>query len=212
MRLDLGRLIMAPLCAYVVLHNGFIIYYQSQVPLHAPQVLSEINDVLVTGFYILMLSAYLSRPSAQRTSRSVTTNAIAVIATFLSIPLLVAGAGVRSGLVPVLVGTIVAIAGMAFSLYSVHTLGRSFSIIPQSRAIVVNGPYKYLRHPLYAGEIVAMTGFVIAHLSVATLALLVLLVVLQAYRAIEEEKILASTLPAYQEYMSITHRLVPRLF
>jgi len=41
-------------------------------------------------------------------------------------------------------------------------LGRSFSISPEARRLMVTGPYRLVRHhPLYATEMIRMVGFVI---------------------------------------------------
>jgi hypothetical protein len=40
-------------------------------------------------------------------------------------------------------------------------LGRSFSILPEARRLVVTGPYRFVRHPLYATETICMLGLVI---------------------------------------------------
>jgi protein-S-isoprenylcysteine O-methyltransferase Ste14 len=40
----------------------------------------------------------------------------------------------------------------------VLSLGRSISILPQARQLVTSGPYAFVRHPLYLGEMTAMLG------------------------------------------------------
>jgi protein-S-isoprenylcysteine O-methyltransferase Ste14 len=210
-RLDIGRIIMVPLCAYVVLNNLFSIYrgLRLTLPSDAIGLLSSINAVLVTSFYALVVTQYVLRPAARRTSRSFTTNAIAVIASLLPLALVASAGNVRTGVVLAVSGAVIGIAGLVFSVYSLRILGRSFSVIPQARVMVMNGPYKYLRHPLYTAEIVTMAGFVLAHPSVRAAVILVAFVLLQLYRAVCEETILVNTFPAYKDYVSTTHRFIP---
>ena len=35
-------------------------------------------------------------------------------------------------------------------------LRKSFSIIPEARRVVSGGPYRFIRHPLYAAEIIVV--------------------------------------------------------
>ena len=44
-------------------------------------------------------------------------------------------------------------------------LGRSYSITASARKLVTSGPDSILRHPLYACEILLMTGLMIVNLS-----------------------------------------------
>jgi protein-S-isoprenylcysteine O-methyltransferase Ste14 len=159
-----------------------------------------------------MAAVYLWRTSAHRTSNSLSVNAIAVAASFLTVPLLVLNANVKSGMLLMLIGAIVGTAGLGFSIFSIYSLGKSFSIIPQAREFVHQGPYQYIRHPLYLGEIVSAAGFVLAHLSLTMLSILAMLFVMQAFRAVVEEKILAGTFPEYKTYMAKTWRFVPRVY
>ncbi|MDQ6741518.1 MAG: hypothetical protein M3Z97_01220, partial [Candidatus Dormibacteraeota bacterium] len=49
-------------------------------------------------------------------------------------------------------------AGMAYSIWALLYLRRSFSILPEARRLVTHGPYALSRHPLYLGEAVAALG------------------------------------------------------
>jgi protein-S-isoprenylcysteine O-methyltransferase Ste14 len=68
-----------------------------------------------------------------------------------------------------------------------------------------------VRHPLYTGELVTVLGIVVRDLRPTAVALWVVLVALQAYRAGAEERLLASAVPGYPEYQAHTRRFVPHL-
>ncbi len=79
-------------------------------------------------------------------------------------------------------------------------LGKSFSIVPEARALLTGGPYSLARHPLYVMEIVAIVGvslqFQQPWSTLFSLAVIVMLVV----RTHFEEQILTEAFPEYVEY------------
>ena len=48
--------------------------------------------------------------------------------------------------------SVLILAGSFFSVVVIHRLGRSFSMMAEARALVTDGPYKVIRHPLYLVE------------------------------------------------------------
>ena len=103
-------------------------------------------------------------------------------------------------------------AGMSFSLFSVFWLGRSFSIMPESRKLVTSGPYTIVRHPLYLGEQVALVGVALQCTTAFAAALFVLQICCQLYRMSYEEKILTKAFPEYEAYSEETARILPWLY
>lgn len=102
--------------------------------------------------------------------------------------------------------------GMGFAAFSLFYLGRSISIMPESRKLVTGGPYSLVRHPLYVGEQLAVVGIALQCRSVWVLAILTLQFGCQLYRMIYEEEILADTFPEYKDYADQTARLIPWLY
>lgn len=98
------------------------------------------------------------------------------------------------------------------AVYALACLGRSISIIPQARRLVRTGPYRFIRHPLYAGELIGVFGVVLAGMSIAALPVYLLLVLMQAYRAKQEERLLGEVFPEYREYSQVTARFVPGIY
>jgi protein-S-isoprenylcysteine O-methyltransferase Ste14 len=93
-----------------------------------------------------------------------------------------------------------------------HSLGTNLSILAQARGVADRGPYRWVRHPLYAGEIAASLGIAIAVGSVAAAGLWLTLCALQAYRALREEQVLLRALPGYRAYRARTAALLPGIF
>lgn len=72
-------------------------------------------------------------------------------------------AGTMSGpsWIPRVAGALIAGCGIAVREWSVRTLGSSFTQIvttAHDRALVAWGPYRYVRHPGYAGSLATLTG------------------------------------------------------
>jgi protein-S-isoprenylcysteine O-methyltransferase Ste14 len=104
------------------------------------------------------------------------------------------------------------LAGTVFTLAALGTLGKSFSIIPQARKLVVRGPYRLVRHPAYLGEMTGVLGLALAGVSIPKILVFFLLACCQIYRAFQEEKVLTEAFPEYADYASKTSRFLPGLF
>ncbi|MFH1153114.1 MAG: isoprenylcysteine carboxylmethyltransferase family protein [Pseudomonadota bacterium] len=102
------------------------------------------------------------------------------------------------------------ILGTAVNLVSLVTLRRSFSIMPEARGLVTRGIFRHIRHPIYLGHMILMTGVVLIRLHSYTLALFVLFCAGQCFRARMEEAKLMSALDGYGDYQARTGMFFPR--
>lgn len=99
--------------------------------------------------------------------------------------------------------------GALFTIISFFYLGSNFSIRPSARGVSSLGTYKIVRHPCYLGESLMTLACVIASNNYYALLIFVLLLAFQAWRILEEEKILQS-LPEYIRFCEkIKWRLIP---
>jgi len=107
--------------------------------------------------------------------------------------------------------------GLTLRWYSIFYLGRFFTVtvaIHSRHEIVDTGPFKLIRHPTYAGALLAFLGLALC-LGNWLSVLLVMLPIVWAFgrRMKVEETALASALGTpYTSYMRRTKRLVPWIY
>jgi len=133
------------------------------------------------------------------------------------IPILVGYA--RLGVLPSYLfypGLVIMIVGFASYCWGVLALGRFGSgfvrVIPDHK-VIRNGPFRFVRHPVYASEILSFIGLGLALQS--WVALLIILVAASVYygnRIRFEERFLASELgDEYFQYMKSVKRIIPHV-
>jgi protein-S-isoprenylcysteine O-methyltransferase Ste14 len=112
-------------------------------------------------------------------------------------------------------GLVLMVAGMALRWYPIHLLGASFTCEVSTRPgqlVVESGPYRWVRHPSYAGGLLTVVGVLVCCVNWASLAALIVTVAGYAYRIKVEEEALANDLGVpYRDYMRRTKRLIPFL-
>ncbi len=128
--------------------------------------------------------------------------AIALAGTFSVSFLKDAGQLQDAQLAPTLVQA-VGVLGWALAL---STLGRSFGVVPADRGLVRSGPYRVVRHPIYAFETMFFFGYLAAVPTLRTFIIIPIWMVLQVVRIIREERII----DGYQAYQSkVRWRIIP---
>jgi protein-S-isoprenylcysteine O-methyltransferase Ste14 len=94
----------------------------------------------------------------------------------------------------------------AFGRRSFHAAGS-----PTEGGVVTTGPYRYIRHPIYAAVLYFIWAGVLCHLSAETLAPGAVAVIGVALRVFVEERLVVERYPEYREYAARTKRLIPYL-
>ena len=84
-------------------------------------------------------------------------------------------------------------------VWSYAALGRNLGVIPSIKALSLHGPYRLLRHPIYASHILLAATLLVARTTPANALALTLLVTGILLRVAEEEKLLM-TETAYRAY------------
>lgn len=125
------------------------------------------------------------------------------------------GAVFRLGILN-LVGACLLLAGLALRLAARRALARHFSYALRTldnHRLITHGPYQYVRHPAYTGDLLFQFGVTLLFSSLYGLAIMVLLVPCFIYRAtVEENMLIAKFGDEYREYMRNTRRFIPGLY
>ena len=115
-------------------------------------------------------------------------------------------------LVPETVAAGLQVTGVVIQICAKLTLRRSFGLLPANRGVVVRGPYRVLRHPIYFGYLIRDMGFLLRNFGIQNVVVLAVHVGVQACRIIREERVLSKD-RTYREYMSrVRYRLIVGLF
>ncbi len=103
-------------------------------------------------------------------------------------------------------------AGIAGQLWSKAALFRNFGVAPAVRGVSTKGPYRVVRHPIYAAYFIGQAGFLFVYPTLWNLTIVALFAVAQLLRVYAEERMLMQE-PAYRDYAArVRWRLIPFVY
>ena len=174
-------------------------------------VLLAVYQVLLVAFYLLTVVLLLSRSPAKAKSQGLLPRVAAYAGSFA--PFLLAFFDPSpAATTMIVIAVLIQAGGLAFTVHALATLSRSFGVVPQVRTLVRTGPFRYIRHPLYVGELVSLAGAVLVGPTWLRWAVFLLTAGLQVVRAGFEERLLAEHLPEYAAYAAGTKRFIPKVY
>src|SRR3989440_10557286 len=170
------------------------------------------QQLLALAYFTMLVVLYAVRLPQRGTDHRLTVIFIAFSGTFAAISAsFLPGGTRREGLV--LVADLLATAGLAYSVWGLAYLRRSFSIIPEARRLVTGGPYRLSRHPVYLGEIATAIGVNPSTAGWLSAIAIVYFILCELLRIRWEERLLAVTFPnEYPEYERSVPRYLPNPF
>ena len=115
------------------------------------------------------------------------------------------------------VGSIVMWAGLFIRVWAVSRIGLAFTTVVmahENQKVVTNGPYRFIRHPAYAGSMLIFIGFGISMGNIIGLALIIAVIFFGYFQRIKvEEHVMLSTIgDEYRKYMEKTKRIIPLIY
>lgn len=191
---------------------------QFAVRLHRHLSLTRIvGNSLYLVFIALFVALTLLRPPARAIDRRLLPWLATTVGTFGLVvsPLFLTWSGPRLFALGKLGGGVEALLAMVSivgALVSLTALGTAFSLIPQARHLVVRGPYRIVRHPMYFFEGLAMLGAMLSAGTVAAIAITALVLAAQVVRIQFEENLLRSVFPDYDEQFAGVAHVLPGLY
>ncbi len=130
----------------------------------------------------------------------------------VTLPLLFTRPAQPGVLVPAAVTTGLMLLGLLMQISAKLALWRSFGVVPANHGVKTRGPYRLLRHPMYAGYTLTHIGFLIGFPSPANTLLYASVLALNVGRILREEAILSRD-PGYRAYTErVRYRLLPGVF
>ena len=117
-----------------------------------------------------------------------------------------------AALLPWHVAEAIMISGFVLQLSAKLTLRRSFGVVAANRGVKASGPYRLVRHPMYAGYALTHVGFLLAGPNLWNLVIYGTTLTIAVRRIIAEERVLRQD-PAYQALTArVRYRLLPFVF
>src|SRR5450756_959170 len=167
-----------------------------------------LQQLLALAYFTMLVVLYSTRLPKCGTDPRAAVIFIAFTGTFSAIaaPFLPGGSR-HEGLV--LAADLLGTAGLAYSVWGLAYLRRSFSIIPEARRLVTGGPYSLSRHPVYLGEVVSAIGINLATAGLPGALAVVYFISCELLRIRWEEGVLGRAFP--DDYPTYARR-VPRYF
>ncbi len=101
--------------------------------------------------------------------------------------------------------------GLFISTWGLFTLRKDFSLFIEAVGIIKTGPYQYVKHPIYLGELLTTFGFVLIINTVMAYCIFILSLILVLIRANMEEKKLIKAFPNEKQYFSSPPAFIPFL-
>lgn len=102
--------------------------------------------------------------------------------------------------------------GEVITIWGMLGLRGSFSIATEVRVLRTTGPYRFVRHPLYTGEMISVIGWTVHWCNWYSVVGTLLFLIFQSWRAKREEQKISLIYPEYLEYKKRVGFLFPKIF
>lgn len=107
---------------------------------------------------------------------------------------------------------VVELLGVTLGQLSRIYLGRRFALLPADRGIVTGGPFRFVRHPIYAGWLLLSIGYVMAFPAIRNGLIVMVTLPFILWRIVQEETLLSAD-PDFCDYQARTRwRLIPGIY
>jgi len=139
---------------------------------------------------------------------------VSVVAVFLISGVLRHGDLAVHNVILATIGALLFACGIALAVWARLHLGRNWGMPMTQRAepeLVTSGPYRFVRHPIYSGLLLAILGTALVDNLLGLIVVAVLIAYFYYCGTVEERNLTATFPTAYPEYQTRTKMLVPFL-
>ena len=166
-----------------------------------------ITDITFTAQSVLLCIVILIRRDHKAVEPGFWRQAVAMAAFFSG--LLMLENGHTSDQAALKISQYIILSANFLGLLTILNLGKSFGILIAVREIKTSGLYGFVRHPMYATDILLRFGYLVGHPTVRASAVVAFSVLAYYWRARFEEEFLSRD-PVYRDYMrKVPCRFIP---
>jgi protein-S-isoprenylcysteine O-methyltransferase Ste14 len=109
-----------------------------------------------------------------------------------------------------------AVVGVLLMIWAIGTMRLSnLNVMPDLKAnsiLVTSGPYRFIRHPMYAGGLLITLALVLNDLTLLRAGYWLVLAIDLHFKLMYEEKLLLEKYPQYSDYKQKIKRLIPFIY
>ncbi|MCE5262117.1 MAG: isoprenylcysteine carboxylmethyltransferase family protein [Deltaproteobacteria bacterium] len=118
--------------------------------------------------------------------------------------------GLFAGAIPLL---ILQVAGAVLGIWAIAAMGIGNTnispLVKQDARLITNGPYAFIRHPMYSAVLLAIWPLIADHCTPLRLVAGLILTADLVVKMLYEESLLKDRFAGYETYMEKTKRLIP---
>ncbi|HTX09755.1 MAG TPA: isoprenylcysteine carboxylmethyltransferase family protein [Solirubrobacteraceae bacterium] len=165
-------------------------------------------------FWIYWLLSAVNAKASTGGMRRLPMTGLTVVCVFVLVRVFRGGGSEVHSLIVATVGAVLFVCGIGLAIWARIHLGRNWGMPMTQRVqpeLVTSGPYRFVRHPIYSGLLLALVGTALANNFLG----LIIAVVLGAYfyyaATVEERNLMAAFPTDYPAYRQHTKKLIPFL-
>jgi protein-S-isoprenylcysteine O-methyltransferase Ste14 len=126
------------------------------------------------------------------------------------------GLVIHHGSLPSLAAAVVCLAGLVITVWARVVLGRNWSgsiTYKENHELVEQGPYRFVRHPIYTGLLLMLLGLAMVRGTADALVGVAIFIVVHIWKLRREEALMTRHFPnSYPAYFARTKALIPFLY
>ncbi len=112
----------------------------------------------------------------------------------------------------IIAGQLLAVGLAAWARRSFGAAQFSVHAEPIQKSLLSTGPYRFIRHPMYAAALLLVWTSILGHVSPINVVVGALVTAVTLVRVVTEEKMLQTSYPNYTAYAGKTKRIIPFVF